>query len=180
MNLYAYAGNNPVTFSDPFGLCPPELTGRPCGNILGGRDMILRADVYSGFGRTSERSAGIHQGADYLADVGTTVTSADKGVVSRIGYDKQGYGHFIQLAHKNDKGQIVSYTFYGHLKEAPKMTIGDPVEAGAAIGVSGQSGNAPGTPPHVHFEIRTRRFPGKGLGNRCDPAKAVAGEADAC
>lgn len=24
VNLYSYAGNNPIAFSDPFGLCPPE------------------------------------------------------------------------------------------------------------------------------------------------------------
>ena len=30
MNLYGYAGGDPVNFSDPFGLCPPQITGRPC------------------------------------------------------------------------------------------------------------------------------------------------------
>jgi len=27
VNLYAYAGNNPVTFTDPFGLCPNDVGG---------------------------------------------------------------------------------------------------------------------------------------------------------
>ena len=30
MNLYAYAGNNPVAFADPFGLCPNKTKGRIC------------------------------------------------------------------------------------------------------------------------------------------------------
>jgi uncharacterized protein RhaS with RHS repeats len=34
VNLYSYAGNNPIAFSDPFGLCPEFLTGRPCSAAL--------------------------------------------------------------------------------------------------------------------------------------------------
>jgi hypothetical protein len=30
LNLYGYAGGDPVNFSDPFGLCPIEKTGIPC------------------------------------------------------------------------------------------------------------------------------------------------------
>lgn len=30
MNLYGFAGGDPVTYSDPFGLCPIEVDGIPC------------------------------------------------------------------------------------------------------------------------------------------------------
>jgi RHS repeat-associated protein len=30
INLYGFAAGDPVNFSDPFGLCPEYLTGRPC------------------------------------------------------------------------------------------------------------------------------------------------------
>jgi uncharacterized protein RhaS with RHS repeats len=30
LNLYGYADGDPVNFSDPFGLCPYLLTGKPC------------------------------------------------------------------------------------------------------------------------------------------------------
>jgi len=30
VNLYAYAGNNPVAYTDPFGLCPLKKDGIPC------------------------------------------------------------------------------------------------------------------------------------------------------
>ncbi len=31
LNLYGYAGGDPINNSDPFGLCPEWLTGTPCG-----------------------------------------------------------------------------------------------------------------------------------------------------
>lgn len=36
VNLYAYAGNNPVAYSDPFGLCPPY----PCADPQ--QELIMR------------------------------------------------------------------------------------------------------------------------------------------
>ena len=55
LNLYGYANGDPVNYSDPFGLCPMHLTGRPCQNPLGGRELNIRSDIFSGFGRSAEK-----------------------------------------------------------------------------------------------------------------------------
>ena len=34
LNLYGFAGSNPANFSDPFGLCPHVLAGRPCSTAM--------------------------------------------------------------------------------------------------------------------------------------------------
>ncbi|MGH7467324.1 MAG: RHS repeat-associated core domain-containing protein [Longimicrobiales bacterium] len=34
LNLYGFAAADPVNFSDPFGLCPQCLTGRPWGGAV--------------------------------------------------------------------------------------------------------------------------------------------------
>lgn len=33
-NTYGFAGGDPVSYSDPFGLCPEFITGRPCSNAV--------------------------------------------------------------------------------------------------------------------------------------------------
>lgn len=43
MNLYGFAGGDPVNFSDPFGLCPEWVDGKPC-------NLNAAAGFAAGFG----------------------------------------------------------------------------------------------------------------------------------
>lgn len=43
MNLYGFAAGDPVNFSDPFGLCPEWVDGKPC-------DLNAAASLAAGFG----------------------------------------------------------------------------------------------------------------------------------
>jgi RHS repeat-associated protein len=173
MNLYGFASGDPVNFSDPFGLCPMELTGRPCLGPMDG-PLTLRSDGnprVGQFGMVRDGGQRAHQGVDIHGLRGQAVLAADEGVVARTGYDEGGFGHFVQLAHKNGSGDVVSYTLYGHLGQASGLKQGASVKAGGVIGAIGRSGNLTTEPTHLHFEIRTRLLAGPGTGNRLDPAK---------
>jgi murein DD-endopeptidase MepM/ murein hydrolase activator NlpD len=64
------------------------------------------------------------------------------------------------------------YAAYCHLSVLT-VSEGDRVRRGDMIGLTGNTGNAQsmrGEDQHLHFEIRTVNFPGKGLGGRIDPA----------
>jgi murein DD-endopeptidase MepM/ murein hydrolase activator NlpD len=136
--------------------------------------MRLRTDVPSHFGVIPQRSAGIHQGADYVAFRGLSlVTAADEGVVDNVGTTGSGdYGYFVRLRHSNAAGEAASYTLYAHLAGPPNVGSGQAVGAGQVMGAAGNSGNAGNTPTHVHFEIQTRALPRGGLQDREDPVRA--------
>lgn len=142
--------------------------------------MVFRSDAGSGFGYSSARRAGAHQGADIITPVmGSSVTAADEGKVVKVGIDKKGYGNYVVIEHEDGEGNVASYTMYGHLG-ATAVKEGQQVGGGEVIGQSGQTGNARGTPQHVHFEIRTKERAGGGVANRCDPIRAFAGSNTAC
>ena len=89
-----------------------------------------------------------HKGIDVSLNIGDTVRSALPGIVSKVGYDKNGYGHYVVVAHS---GSIE--TLYGHLLLST-VVVGQHLNSGEALGLGGSTGNSSG--PHLHFETRYR------------------------
>ena len=123
-------------------------------------------NVNSPFGpRTIGGKKRHHNGIDINATVGTDVIAIANGTVVRSG-EQSGYGNIIVIKHKNtnlidsDKKHI--YSAYAHLSKLD-VTIGDEVEKGEIIGLSGGAKGAPGsgnsTGPHLHFELRNVENP---------------------
>jgi len=91
-----------------------------------------------------------HEGQDIFAPKGTPVLSATNGYVYRIGENNLG-GQTVSVI---SKGGRVYY--YAHLNAyAPGLEVGDRVSTRTVLGFVGTTGNAQGTPPHLHFGVYT-------------------------
>lgn len=92
----------------------------------------------------------LHEGQDIFAPKGTPILSATKGFVYNIGENNLG-GQTVSVI---GAGGRVYY--YAHLDAyAPGLQIGDRVNTRTVLGYVGATGNAQGTPPHLHFGIYT-------------------------
>jgi len=89
----------------------------------------------------------MHEGIDFITDVGTPVVAAAGGVVLFAGFHPQ-YGNMIDIDHGNDL-----VTRYAHLSKV-LVREGDVLQRGRHIADSGNTGRTTG--PHVHFEVRFR------------------------
>lgn len=89
----------------------------------------------------------MHEGVDFVVDVGTPVFAAAGGVVRFSGMHPQ-YGYMIEIDHGND-----FTTRYAHNSRL-LVREGEVVQRGSKIAESGSTGRATG--PHVHFEVRYR------------------------
>jgi murein DD-endopeptidase MepM/ murein hydrolase activator NlpD len=91
-----------------------------------------------------------HEGQDIFAPKGTPILSATNGYVYKIGENNLG-GQTVSVI---SAGGRVYY--YAHLEAyAPGIEVGDPVTTRTVLGYVGTTGNAVGTPPHLHFGIYT-------------------------
>lgn len=119
-------------------------------HTVGGKVFIKPVDdiITSPFGKREDpltNEENNHTGIDINAPENTEVKSTYGGKVLRV-EENEFYGKFIMIEHFNS---LVS--LYGHLNEQ-KVNVGDSVEKGDIIGLSGSTGRSTG--PHLHFEIR--------------------------
>ena len=91
-----------------------------------------------------------HEGQDIFAPRGTPILSSVDGYVYRVGENNLG-GQTVSVI---GKGGRVYY--YAHLdRYAPGLEVGKRVTTRTVLGYVGTTGNARGTPPHLHFGVYT-------------------------
>jgi murein DD-endopeptidase MepM/ murein hydrolase activator NlpD len=89
-----------------------------------------------------------HEGNDIFALEGTPLVACVTGTVFGVGVAPLG-GNKLWL-----RGPDGFTYYYAHLRGyAPAGRNGARVQAGTVLGYVGTTGNARGTPPHLHFEI---------------------------
>lgn len=118
------------------------LFAQPYGNTTyaySQRDTMYRA------------GQGIHFGVDFSAPCGTEIVAVADGVVFAVDNLTFGSGpHNLMIDHP-ESGYA---SFYGHLLEAPPLEVGQVVEQGEVVALSGDVAGTCYGRPHLHFEVR--------------------------
>ena len=93
-------------------------------------------------------SGGWHHGDDIFAPLGSPLLAVAHGTVFSVGWNKIG-GWRLWL--RDDQGNEF---YYAHLSAySPLAVNGAIVHAGDVLGFVGNTGDAQGTPYHLHFEV---------------------------
>lgn len=123
------------------------------------------APVTGDFGeRTIQGKEDFHTGTDFGAASGTPIQAAAAGRVATVGWDPPGYGHYVDVDHG---GGVL--TRYAHMRDRPRLTVGDQIAARAPVGLVGSTGWSTG--PHLHLEVRVK-------GRAVDPLPYITTEGD--
>ncbi len=110
--------------------------------VEGVRTRALR-DTWGG-ARSEGRK---HEGIDIFAKRGTPVVSSTEGIVTQVGTNRLG-GLVVWVT-----GPGGQRHYYAHLDRYSDVEAGMRIEAGRVLGYVGNTGNAKGTPPHLHYGI---------------------------
>ncbi len=91
-----------------------------------------------------------HEGTDIFAEHGTPLVAAEDGVIAKVKSGGVLGGNSLRIVGAS------GYThYYAHLSGfADGIADGRQVKAGELVGFVGDTGNAQGTSPHLHYEIQ--------------------------
>ncbi|MBL8583968.1 MAG: M23 family metallopeptidase, partial [Rhizobiaceae bacterium] len=127
---------------DRLDLLKQKVSRLPLANPAPGKTIT------SGFGVRTDPLLGkpaLHSGIDFRVAIGEPVRTTGTGTVVKAGWNG-GYGRMIEVEH-----DLGFSTRYAHLSEID-VKVGDRIEKGAIVGLSGSSGRSTG--PHLHYEVR--------------------------
>jgi murein DD-endopeptidase MepM/ murein hydrolase activator NlpD len=137
-------------------------------------DRLLKPDASpagGAFGLVRSSGTQAHQGWDLYAPVNTPIYAVSDGTVVAVSRGAK-LGHYVVLRFAHGTRQL--YALYAHLCHVG-VAEGQVVKEGQVLGAVGTDGNAWGTPPHLHFEIRTTPNYTEGLTNRVSPGSILGG-----
>ncbi|WP_019011404.1 M23 family metallopeptidase [Deinococcus aquatilis] len=121
-------------------LSAPPAAARSLPNPLPGQRFV---DTWGG-ARSEGRK---HEGVDIFAPRNTPIQATTRGIVVNVGENRLG-GRTVMIL-----GPGGQRHYYAHLERYSELKEGDWVEAGSVVGYVGDSGNAKGTPTHLHYGI---------------------------
>ncbi|MGH3039195.1 MAG: choice-of-anchor P family protein [Gaiellaceae bacterium] len=105
-----------------------------------------------------------HHGVDIFARLGAPVLAVADGTLFNVGWNDVG-GNRLWV--RDGAGNEF---YYAHLSAYSSLAKeGATVKAGDVIGFVGTTGDAAGTPPHLHFEIHPRELIWMGYDGAIDP-----------
>jgi len=112
--------------------------------------LVERGFVTRSFSDTTAAPFGGHVGVDIAVPAGSYVRSARFGRVAEAGEDPE-YGKYVRVEH--DRNIVSLYAHNSWLFVA----VGDSVETGEVVALSGNSGRS--TAPHLHVELELNGEP---------------------
>jgi murein DD-endopeptidase MepM/ murein hydrolase activator NlpD len=102
--------------------------------------------VWPAQGRITQRYVWYHPAIDVANNARPVVVAADNGTVVAVSSIRWGYGNHVIIDHGNG-----FQTMYAHMSSF-RVSQGQTVAKGDAVGVMGSSGRSTGI--HLHFEVR--------------------------
>lgn len=122
----------------------------------------------------------LHEGIDYApawedSSKEFEIYAAQIGVVTEIGYDKKGYGHYVKIKHSPRYS-----AYYAHLKKKSLLEVDDLVTIETVLGYMGASGNSTGK--HLHFSLQDffQGLSGYVVAKVIDPLPLMINRIDTC